>query len=842
MHHIQTFQVLPSIPEHLGFLETLTRNIWWCWQRDAVELLRRINPSLWAETRANPILFLTRVSQERLEELARDGSFRAHMERVQESFQAQVHEVAIGADAIAYFSMEFGLHESIPLYSGGLGVLAGDHLKAASDLTLPLVGVGLLYRQGYFSQFLDPDGWQQETYPDTDLFAMPISRARDAQGQEVRIAVTGPGGDIHATVWQLVVGNVPLYLLDTNIRENPPDIREITARLYAGGGNRRLTQELVLGIGGMRALAALGIQPAVVHMNEGHSAFASLERLAQIMEAGSLDLKTALEIVPRTTVFTTHTPVAAGHDDFPVDIVQPCIKPFEARLGIGVRDIMAWGQAPGAPPESPLSMFILGKRMAAHCNGVSALHGAVARRMWAHLWNGIPENEVPISHITNGIHIATWVTNEIALLFERYLGPEWHLDIRNSGGSRQIEEIYDEELWHAHELNRARLIRTCRKRMVAQYGRRNASSSVMREVESVLDQDILTIAFARRFATYKRAALLLKDPDRLEAIVNSKNRPVQLIFAGKAHPLDNEGKELIRKLVAFANQTGLRHRVVFLENYDLHLARRLVQGADVWLNNPRRPFEACGTSGMKAAVNGVLNLSVLDGWWCEGYHANRGWRIGNGEEFEDSEYQDRVEAQALYNVLENDVIPCFYERENGGLPLRWLKMMKASIKMVMQDFSAQRMVDDYRQRFYRPAADNHRKLLKTEGSAAKTLSQMSQRLAALWQQVRIEPPVRAGEGLIRVGERLKVTALVHLGELSPEEVWVELCYGPPKSVEELDVQFRVRMSVAEQRGNGDFQFACDVACSTAGRYGFTARVTPKGDHWTRSHPGWITWA
>jgi starch phosphorylase len=842
MHNIQTFQVLPSIPDHLQFLETLTRNIWWCWQRDAVELFRRIHPGLWTETRANPILFLTRVPQGRLEELARDGSFRAHMDRVQESFQAQVHEPAPGSETIAYFSMEFGLHESIPLYSGGLGVLAGDHLKAASDLTLPLVGVGLFYRQGYFSQFLDPDGWQQEAYPDTDLFSIPVSRARDPQGQEVRVTVTGPGGDIRAVVWQLLVGNIPLYLLDTNIRENPPDLRDTTARLYAGGGNRRLTQELVLGIGGMRALAALGIRPAVVHMNEGHSAFASLERLAQIMEHHSLDLPSALEVVPRATIFTTHTPVAAGHDDFPADTVQPCIKPFEARLGVSAREIIAWGQSPGAPPESPLSMFILGKRMAAHCNGVSALHGAVARRMWSHLWNGIPEPEIPITHITNGIHIATWVSNEIALLFERYLGPEWHLDIRATAGGRQIEEIYDEELWHAHELNRARLIRTCRKRLVAQYGRRNAATAVMHEVESVLDQDILTIAFARRFATYKRAVLLLKEPERLEALINSKTRPVQLIFAGKAHPMDNEGKELIRRLVAFASQPSLRHRVVFLEDYDLHIARRLVQGADVWLNNPRRPFEACGTSGMKAAVNGVLNVSVLDGWWCEGYHESRGWRIGSGEEHEDSEYQDRVEAQALYNVLENDVIPCFYERENGGLPLRWLKMMKASIRMVMQDFSAQRMVGDYRQRFYRAAAEAYRRLTDGEGVAARDLSRSSARLASLWRQVRIEPPVRGVDGYLRVGDRLTISTQVHLGEISPEEVWVEVCYGPPKSVDELEVLHRERMTVAENRGNGDYLYTCDVACRAAGRYGFTARVTPKGDLWTRSHPGWIAWA
>lgn len=848
MSTFQTFQVFPSIPKSLSFLENLSRNIWWCWNRDAEELFRRINPNQWTTGGRNPISFSTLVPQDRLEELAKDKSFLAHMERVRESYEKQVlapvdSQKTLGSDGgVAYFSMEFGLHESIPLYSGGLGVLAGDHLKAASDLRLPLVGVGLLYRQGYFRQYLDQDGWQQEAYPEADLFTLPVDRVKDASGRTLIIRVTGPSGDILSVVWTIRVGAVTLYLLDTNIPENPVEYRSITTRLYGGGSTQRLTQELVLGIGGMRTLKAVGFKPVVVHMNEGHSAFAGIERLAQTMADKGIDLSTALEVIPRATVFTTHTPVAAGHDDFPVDMVMPCLKPFEEPLGAPLEEILAWGQPPGSSGDAPLSMFILGRRMAAFCNGVSELHGAVARRMWAHLWPDMPENEVPITHVTNGVHIPTWTSKEVALLFERYIGPDWALPTRDPNAVNNIDDIYEEELWHAHELNRARLIRHCRKQMVYQYGRRNAPVSVMKEAESVLDQDVLTIAFARRFATYKRATLLLKDPERLEAIISNTDRPVQFIFAGKAHPQDNEGKELIRQLTEFARRLGVRNRMVFIEDYDMHTARRLIQGADIWLNTPRRPFEACGTSGMKAAVNGVLNVSILDGWWCEGYDASRGWRIGNGEELEDNEYQDRVEAQALYNVLENDVIPCFYDRENGGIPHRWLSMMKESMKMAMQQFSARRMVGEYHERFYIPAAENYRKLLKDDGAEARRLSGLSERMAALWKDIMIDPPARDTDGPLRVGETLSVSAVAFLGELIPEEVDVELCYGHPRAADELDVTFREKMTVKEKRSDGAYLYTCSIDCRTPGRYGFTARVTPKGDGWTRFMPGWITWA
>jgi len=849
MSHLQTFQVFPAIPEPLSFLQILARNLWWCWHIDAIELFRRINPRLWDQSGRNPIIFSTLIPQKKLDELSKDESFLAHQQRVKENFVSQVLAPVDRSGSpygqhgtIAYFSMEFGIHESVPLFAGGLGILAGDHLKAASDLGLPLIGVGLLFRKGYFRQYLDQDGWQQEEYPETDLFNLPVRRTKDRSKKEVKISVAGPNGEIKAVVWKIMVGRIPLYLLDTNLPENPPEVREITSRLYAGDPKIRLAQEVLLGIGGMQALEAMGIYPTVCHMNEGHCAFAGIERLAQIIASHNINLKTAAEVVAPTTVFTTHTPVAAGYDEFPVDLVEPYLSPLAERMETTVEDIISWGQPEGSKPDAPFSMFVLGLRMAQYCNGVSELHGKVARRMWAHVWPGRPEDEVPITHVTNGVHIPSWISIENHLLLERYVGPEWYLNIWNPEITKRIDDIYDEELWRAREMSRSRLIRTCRTLMIRQYGRRNAPKEMMKDAESVLDQDALTIAFARRFATYKRAYLLLKDPERLEAIITSKEHPVQFIFAGKAHPKDNEGKELIKRLIQFARNPSIRHRIVFLEDYDINIARHLVQGVDVWLNTPRRPFEACGTSGMKAAANGVLNVSILDGWWCEGYAEERGWRIGSGEEYADTAYQDAIESQALYNVLEDDVIPCFYERKNGGAPDRWIKMMKESMKMAMQHFCAWTMADKYEKYFYLPATKRLASLTENNVKEAVILSAQHERLRSLWNNIKVEHPVREAEGPFMVGESFTVTAVVSLGELRPDEVKVELYYGDLKSVDKIVDSHSEEMSVKANRENGVYEYACTLNCEAAGRYGFTVRVVPRGDDRIRFAPGLITWA
>jgi starch phosphorylase len=849
MKNFKTYQVFPNIPINLEFLEELSRNLWWCWKKDAIELFRRIDPPLWAEAGRNPIAFLAKISQGRFEQLTGDEGYLAHLVRVKKDYQNRVldpvkyDEYPYGPnETVAYFSMEFGIHESLPLFAGGLGILSGDHLKASSNLALPLVGVGLMYRHGYFRQFLNPEGWQQEAYPETDLYNLPAERIQDGAGNDLKITITGPQGPFHAVVWKMMIGRIPLYLLDTNITDNSPVYRDLTSRLYPGDAKTRLTQEILLGIGGMQAISAMGIKPKVLHMNEGHSAFASLERLAQTMAEYKVDLKTALEIVPRTTVFTTHTPVAAGHDEFPVEQVRPYVEPFEKRLSTSADEILSWGQPEGSSRDAPLSMFILAMHMAANCNGVSELHGSVARRMWSFVWPQRPEEEVPISHITNGIHISSFISQEFAYLFDRYLGPEWYMGSRKPGNISRIDDIYSEELWRAHEMNRARLVRTCREQLVKQYARRNAARNVLEAVEAVLDQDTLTIAFARRFATYKRAYLLLQDQDRLEALINNKKHPVQFIFAGKAHPRDNDGKELIKRLFQFAAKPEVRDKVIFLEDYDMHLARHLIQGADVWLNTPRRPYEACGTSGMKAAINGVVNVSILDGWWCEGYSEDKGWRIGNGEVYEDHNYQDAVESQALYNVLENEVIPCFYDRKNGNLPACWLQKMKASMKMVMESFCSMRMVSDYESRYYNPAARRHDALLAEGAGEAKALAAQIKRLRSLWRNIEIKPPIREAREPYRVGDSFHVTSEVHLAELKPEEVDVELYYGHLKSLEELSASHIEPMDVLEDRGNGNYLYGCDLNCEISGRFGLTVRVAPHGDERIKSTPRLMTWA
>lgn len=850
MSRLQSFQVFPRIPESLSFLETLSRNMWWSWQYDAKELFRRIDQHKWREAaRRNATLFLNLVERQRYEELSIDNSFLSYQQRVKEHFEKmnctpqEPYRSILGENGkIVYFSMEFGIHESLPLYAGGLGMLAGDLLKSASDRAVPMVAVGLLYRHGYFSQYLNRVGMQKEDYPETDFFHLPIERAKDLQGNDLTVSIQGPMGEILVAVWKIQVGCVPLYLLDTYLPENPPGVREITSTLYASEARTRLAQEILLGIGGMRALLAMGITPTVCHMNEGHCAFASLERLAWVMSSQGVDLKTAWEIVAQTNVFTTHTPVLAGHDEFPAYLARPYLEPLEKSLGVSKDEILSWGQAPGAGSDAPLSMFILGLRFCHDCNGVSELHGRVARRMWAHVWPGVPENEIPITHITNGVHVASWISYELALLLTHYLGTDWVQNYESTDIGKRIDEIYEEELWRVHEMNRTRLIRFCRERMVQQYGRRNAPKSIMQDAESVLDQDVLTIGFARRFATYKRSFLLLMDPERLEAMITSKTHPVQFIFAGKAHPQDQEGKDLIKKLVEFGRNASVRHRFIFLEDYDPSIARRLVQGVDVWLNTPRRPFEACGTSGMKAALNGVLNVSVLDGWWAEGYHESCGWKIGNGEEYTDTTYQDTVESQALYNILENEVIPLFYERKNGDIPVRWLQMMKASMKLAIADFCSHKMVDGYARSFYLPATQRFNNLSRDGAVQARQLRDQRERLKTYWDRIKIQPPVIEGQGPFRVGEKFKVVTTVHLGEFQPDEVDVELYYGHMKSVDQLRDGTVETMTMSEVRGNGDYVYGCVVTCDASGRFGFTARVMARGDNLIKYTPGLITWA
>jgi len=850
MRNMQIYKVYPAIPEPLSFLGDLARNLWWSWNDQAVDLFRRIHPGLWEKVGKNPVVFLARISQHRYEALSRDESFLGHLARVKSRFEAMSSEMtrvpdlamALGpGDTVAYYSMEFGLHESLPFFAGGLGVLAGDHLKASSALGLPLTGIGLLFREGYFRQYLDHHGWQQETYPIIDVFDLPIQKVTGTSGEDLLIDIPGPGGMIHACVWKINVGKIRLLLLDTNLPENPEHIRSITSRLYASHGDIRVAQEALLGIGGTRVLKAMGLFPAVLHMNEGHCTFAGLERICQIMERYGLNFQSASQICRRSTVFTTHTQVAAGHDEFDKDRVRPYIAPYAEKFGISVDEILSWGEIPETDPPRKFSMFCLGVQFSGYINGVSRLHGEVARGMWQKLWPGRQTEEVPIYHVTNGVHINSYISRHKNALLERYVAADWIDRQSEPALVSRIDNIDNADLWHVHELDRSNLIRKCRQLLVDQYKRRNASRTQLDEVANALDQRVLTICFARRFATYKRAGLLLKDPERLIRLINNPEHPVQLVFAGKAHPNDNEGKDLIRRIVEFARLPDVRHRIVFLENYDINIARHMVQGCDVWLNTPRRPFEACGTSGMKAAANGGLNLSILDGWWCEGYDDTRGWRIGNGTDYDDSNYQDEVESQALFNVLENDVVPVFYDRKRGNPPEKWIQMMKAAMKMAITDFSSDHMVREYTSRFYMPAAGNLRELTEDSARKARELALTQSRLNALWSHIRVsEPRIKPG-GDFAVGDTFSVVLEVFLGELSPDEVEVQIYHGRLKGTGDLENSRVETMKLQSTTAPGTHVYGCRVVCSDSGRFGYTARVIPRGDAVLRNTPGLITW-
>ncbi len=848
MKHIQLFNIVPSIPEKIRFLEVLARNYWWSWTQSATELFQRMDAPLWESVGMNPVRFLSAMSQKRFEALAKDKAFVSHLEQVRKLYQEEVVESATrsGADdharCVAYFSLEYGIHESLRIYSGGLGVLAGDHLKAASDLDVALIAIGLFYRQGYFQQHLNQEGWQQEHYIENQIAQLPLTRVRDRQGQKVRIRIPLPEGVVEVIAWRLEIGRVPLVLLDTNVQENSPEFQGITDQLYGGDSKHRLLQELVLGIGGYRVLLAMGIEPKVCHLNEGHAAFAGLARLSHLMQTTKLPLEAVMEVASRASVFTTHTPVPAGNETFPVDLLRPHLEALAGELGMDPNTIISWGFPPHANGWHEFSMTIFAMRMAQHANAVSELHGHVARHMWQMLWPERPEVEVPIGHVTNGIHMATWVSHENESLFARYLGPNWKDHPDSEEVLSHVEQIPSAELWRVHESCRSRLIAEARVMLERQSRERNASRQVLEECRAALDPKILTIGFARRFATYKRGSMILRDPARLDAILGHAKRPVQIIFAGKAHPRDNEGKRLIQEIVEFSRRPAVAGRLVFLENYDMGVARAMVQGVDIWLNNPRRPHEASGTSGMKAAMNGSLHVSTLDGWWCEGYTKDCGWAIGDGQEYADTAYQDEVEAQALYNLIENEIVPTFYERAGGDVPENWVKMMKASIRMAIGKFPSRRMVTQYNERYYRAAQEAYSGLLAQDGARAKALVAQRVRLQSLWNKLQIErPEANRDIAYIHAGESFTVRARVELGGLKPEEVDVQVYYGPVSTTNAITMgQVQTMRLIGEE--NGQYTYEQDIACDTTGRFGFAVRAQPSGTDWQAVMPGFMTWA
>jgi len=843
MKHFQVINVAPSLPRPIRFLEDLARNAWWCWNQDAQELLRRIDPALWRDCGINPLEFLRRVPRATFDALAADDGFLAQLAKLEARFRAcTAPPESPPHGLVAYFSLEFGLHESIRLYAGGLGILAGDHLKAASDTTLHLAGVGLYYHQGYFEQKLNHEGWQQELYQENEVENLPMRRVRGPDGEPIRISVPFPDGVCQARVWVFRVGGIPLYLLDSNMAENPPHYRELTLKLYSGDHVVRLRQELLLAIGGFRALIAAGLEPAVCHMNEGHAGFLSVARVEYLTKQKGLDIDTAIEVAARSNVFTTHTPVPAGNETYPAALVEEHLNALEPQTGVPPWRVIEWGRAPG-DKSSDISMTILGLRMAHHANGVSALHGDVARGMWQHVWPNHYRDELPIRHVTNGVHAPTWLSPDVLGLIKQYMGSEWELGTANPLQLALIDTIPDEELWRIHELARNKLVATAREAVERQVSARNATRAELAATRSLLDPGILTIGFARRAASYKRATLLLRDPARLEALVNHKDRPVQFIFAGKAHPADNNGKDFIRQVVEFSRRDAVKSRFLFLENYDMRVARALVQGADIWVNTPVRRMEASGTSGMKAAMNGAPNVSILDGWWCEGYSPDCGWAIGNGEEYEDMEYGNAIESAALYRLLEDDIVPGFYDRPGGNAPAAWVAMMKASIKMALGFFTSRRMVLEYRAKFYQPASDSYQRLMANNAALARELHAQKVRLDGHWNIVRVAVPhaERDLRGLY-AGDSFVVTTTAYLGELKPSEVTVELCMGHAVAGNQAKSPSCIPMTLVSSRPDGSHDYTITVLCKESGRFAFTARAVPAGNDWKASSPGYVTWA
>ncbi len=840
------------MPDELKPLMKIARNLWWVWSFEAIELFRRLDVDLWREVEHNPIALLGALPQKTMNTIAKSESFIAHMNRVEE--EMEMHMTArkwfeenrgeIKDFNIAYFSAEFGIHECIPTYAGGLGVLAGDHLKSSSELGMPLTGIGLLYRYGYFHQYLSVDGWQQERFPRTDYNNIPIQLVTDKKGEPLIVDVEFPGRVVYAQIWEVQVGRIKLYLLDTDFSSNSDEDRAITYNLYGGDNEVRIKQEMILGIGGIRALRALGKNITVYHMNEGHSAFLGIERIRSAMIDNGMSFMEALEFVSSTSVFTTHTPVPAGNDRFAPELIDKYLGHYYQLMGIKKEDFLALGREDVTNKNEAFCMTVLAIKTAASCNGVSKLHGAVSREMWKNIWPSLPLHEIPIDYISNGIQILSWTSDEMMRLFNRYLGPRWIDHPVDKDVWLNIDSIPDGELWRCRERLRERAVGYARRALMEQLSNRGAPQNDINKAAAVLNSEALTIGFARRFATYKRATLILKNMARLEKLLLSKERPIQIIMAGKAHPKDDMGKELIKQIVKLARDDRFRNKIVFLEDYDINIARYLVHGVDVWLNTPIRPMEASGTSGMKVVPNGGLNISVLDGWWAEAYNGYNGWTIGHGEEYSDKNYQDMVESESLYDILEREVIPMFYNRSADDIPREWIRRIKESMKSICPVFNTNKMVREYTERFYYKACNNSEKYSADNHSRLKNLVVWKGNVHKKWGEISIkELFIPNIEKEIVVGESINVRAVVGIGSMSDEDIQVELFFGNLDSAGEIVNGVAVPMNKVEKVRGNDYLFEGRMLCLKSGQFGFTIRVVPHHpDMVRRFESGYITWA
>ncbi len=833
MKSIGRISVFPQLPPAIERLQELAYNLWWSWEPDAQALFATIDSDLWEATNHNPVKFLRQVNQRRLDAVAAEaeyqqqyaavmGAFDAYMAADSPSWFTKAHP-GKRDQVIAYFSAEFGLHEALPIYSGGLGVLSGDHCKEASDLNLPFIGVGFLYPQGYFTQRIDPEGRQQAEYEKIDFAEMPVRAAKDPQGNHVIIHVDLPGRTVYAKVWQIQVGRIPIFLMDTDVPRNAPQDRELSARLYGGDREMRISQEVVLGIGGVRAVRALGYEPATWHMNEGHSAFLGLERIRELVQNSGLTFAEAVEAVRANTLFTTHTPVPAGNDAFAFELVEKFFWQYWGQLGID-RDQFIDFAAQDLPWGSQYSMTVLALRLSAFANGVSKLHGQVSRAMWQFLWPDTPVTQIPIGHITNGVHTKTWLARGLRTLYDRYLREDWLEEVDASVTWQQVDAIPVAELWQTHMQLKESMVHHVRERLQQQFLRYGEGPRRLAEANRVLDPHALTLGFARRFATYKRATLLFQDEERLLRLLNHPERPVQIVFSGKAHPADEPGKGLIQQIYQLSQRPEFQGKIVFVENYDMNIARHLVAGVDVWLNNPRRPHEASGTSGQKAALCGVPNFSVLDGWWVEGYDGENGWSIGRERAYKDEATQDEADVQDLYATLEEQIVPLYYERDDAGLPKAWVERMKAAIRSCAPQFSMRRMVKEYTELYYLPAAANGNEIQNDNFQPARELAHWKAQLAQRWRALHIQAE-SISNGQVKVGEPLQVQARVWLNGVAEEEVGVELIAGIPSENAPLAAPIVTPMKVVGHE-EGATVYAGTITPKESGVFELGVRARP----------------
>ncbi len=859
---IRSFRVVPQVPPALEPLLEIAHNLWWSWHPEAVELYVRLDRELWESTGHNPVKMLGSLDQRVLERVAEDQSylhalglvharFKHHNDRLS-WFQRQYPSTMTpdhGEDPIrvGYFSAEFGLTECFQIYSGGLGCLAGDHLKAASELGVPMCAVGLLYRNGYFHQYLSADGWQQETYPDLEFANQPIRRVRNEEGEPITVSVELPGREVTLAVWRCDVGRVPLYLLDANLPENSKQDRDITKSLYGGDIETRIQQEIVLGIGGVRAFEAVGEKVNVFHINEGHAAFLALERIKKLRERHDVSFEGALRAGAPGNIFTTHTPVPAGIDRFSPEMVTKYIGPMAHALGCDLNRLLSLGRSNPFDENEFFSMAVLALRSSQFAGGVSKLHGEVSRDMWKDMWPGTPAEEVPIGHVTNGVHPRSWISHELVALYDRYLGPDWQLDPADFGLWEAAHDIPDEELWRVRNRSREKMIAWTRGRVRRQLEARGAVPDEIEKALAPLDPDVFTIGFARRFATYKRGTLLMSDVERLEKMLTDADRPVQILIAGKAHPADRPGKELIRELVKLSESKDSLRRIVFLEDYDMNVGRWMVQGCDLWLNTPLRGMEASGTSGMKCAMNGVINCSILDGWWDEAYEPEVGFAIGRGEAYDDRDVADAIESRALYDVLERQILPEFYDRDASGTPRKWVKRMKACIANLTPRFSTIRMVADYVEQYYLISYGLSNSMLADNLSASEDLAQLIQRYHEQWSRVGVRRVWSDDGAIVSVRAAVTLKAEVSLGTLQPSEVRVQAVHGVMNDMGDLmeiePIDMRLAGADEDTRlGEGVYAFEGVITPAGSGQCGVSVRIVPRDDRLVGTRlPGLISW-